>query len=62
MNELFAVEVVGNYIRLVPVKVEPRYSADEIKAIDRIVEKEKGRAKVFNSGKDFSGYIKKIAK
>ena len=62
MNELFAVDIVGNYIKLVPVKVEPRYSAEEIKAIDHIVETEKGRAKAVTSGKEFSRYIKKIAR
>jgi len=62
MNELFAVDVVGNYIKLVPVKVEPRYSAEEIKAIDHIVESEKGKAKAVKPGKEFSSYIKKLAK
>ena len=62
LDELFAVDVEGNFIKLIPVKVEPRYTAEELKAIDRIVESEKGRAKVLKPGKEFSRYIKKITK
>lgn len=62
LDELFAVDVEGNFIKLIPVKVEPRYTAEELKAIDRIVENEKGRAKVLKPGKEFSRYIKKITK
>ncbi len=62
LDELFAVGVEGNYIKLMPVKVEPRYTAEELKAIDRVVEKEKSKGKVFKSGKEFSVYIKKLTK
>ena len=62
MDELFAVDVEDNYIKLIPVKVEPRYTTEELKAIDRIVENEKGKAKVLKPGKEFSRYIKKITK
>jgi len=62
LDELFAVDVEGNFIKLIPVKVEPRYTAEELKAIDHIVESEKGKAKVLKSGKEFSRYIKKITK
>ncbi|MDD4980792.1 MAG: AbrB/MazE/SpoVT family DNA-binding domain-containing protein [Candidatus Omnitrophica bacterium] len=62
LDELFAVDVEGNFIKLIPVKVEPRYTAQELKAIDRIVENEKGKAKVLKPGKEFSRYIKKITK
>jgi len=61
-DELFAVDVEGNFIKLIPVKVEPRYTPKELRAIDRIVEKEKGKAKVLKSGREFSQYIKKITK
>lgn len=61
-EELFAVDVENNYIKLIPVKVEPRYSAEELKAIRRLVEKEKGKAKAFKAGKEFSAYIKKLTK
>ena len=62
LDELFAVDVEGNFIKLIPVKVEPRYTAEELKAIDHIVESEKGKVKVLKPGKEFSHYIKKIAK
>ena len=61
-EELFAVDVEDNYIKLIPVEVEPRYTAEELKAIDRLVEKEKKRGKAFKSEREFSDYIKKIAK
>jgi antitoxin component of MazEF toxin-antitoxin module len=62
LDELFAVDVEGNFIKLIPVKVEPRYTAQELKAIDHIVENEKGKAKVLKPGKEFSRYIKKVTK
>jgi len=61
-EELFAVDIENNYIKLIPVEVEPRYTAAELKAIDRIVEKEKSRGKVLKAGKEFSAYIKKLTK
>ena len=60
-NELFAVEVKENYIMLMPVEVEPRYTADEVDAIDTLVEREKSSARAMKPGKEFSAYIKKIA-
>lgn len=62
LDELFAVDIEDNYIKLIPVEVEPRYTAEELKAVRRIVGKEKKRAKVFNTEKEFSAYIKKITK
>ena len=61
-NELFAVDVEGNYIKLIPVKVEPRYTAEELKSIDLVVNKQKHKAKVVKPGREFSHYIKKITK
>ena len=61
-QELFMVDVERNYIKLIPVKIEPRYRSQELKALDLLVEKTKGKAKIFNAGDDFSGYIKKISK
>ncbi len=61
-EELFAVVVENNYIKLIPVEVEPRYTAEEIKAIDHVVQKEKGKAKSFKSRKEFSEYVKKLTK
>ena len=51
LDELFAVDVEGNFIKLIPVKVEPRYTAKELKATDHIVESEKGKAKILKPGK-----------
>ena len=61
-NELFRVDVESNCIRLIPVDVEPRYSADELDAIDRIVEKEKSNGKKVKPGKELSEQIKILAK
>lgn len=61
-QELFAVDIEDNYIKLIPVEVEPRYTAEELKAIDRIVEKEKNKGRVFKAGKEFSSYIKELTK
>ncbi len=61
-NELFAVDIEDNYIKLTPVEIEPRYTTDELKAVDRVVEAEKAKAKAIRPGKDLSGYIKGITK
>lgn len=61
-DELFVVEIEDNYIKLIPVEVKPRYTAEELKAIDRVVKKEKGKAKVIRPGKEFSQYIGKLTK
>ena len=61
-HELFAVAVEKNYIKLIPVKIEPKYSFRELEAIDRIVEKEKGKGKALKPGKEVSAYLKKLAK
>ena len=59
-NELFRVDVESNYIKLTPVDIEPRYSEEEIRALDGLVEKQKGKGKEFKAGKEFSGYIRQI--
>ena len=61
-NELFAVDIEKNYIKLTPVTMEPRYTSQELQAIDRIVEKEKGKGKTLKVGKEFSQHLKKLAK
>ncbi|MBI3252863.1 MAG: AbrB/MazE/SpoVT family DNA-binding domain-containing protein [Candidatus Omnitrophica bacterium] len=45
INGLFSVDVEQNCIKLTPVSVEPLYSEEELEALDRVVEKEKGSAK-----------------
>lgn len=59
-DELFSLDIEENYIKLTPVDIEPRYAPEELKAIDHIVEKEKGHAKAFKPGKEFSDYVRKI--
>ncbi|MBU0533558.1 MAG: AbrB/MazE/SpoVT family DNA-binding domain-containing protein [Candidatus Omnitrophica bacterium] len=61
-EELFSVDIEDNYIKLIPVDINPRYTAAELQAIDRIVEKEKDKGKIFKSDKEFSSYIKKLTK
>jgi AbrB family looped-hinge helix DNA binding protein len=61
-NEFFLIDVEGNYIKLIPVDLEPRYSPEELRAIDRIVEQKKSKAKALKPGKEFSQYIRKITK
>jgi len=61
-EELFAVDIQDNFIKLIPVEVEPRYTAEELKAIDHVVAQEKGKAKEMKPGKELSRYIKKITK
>ncbi|MDD5449366.1 MAG: AbrB/MazE/SpoVT family DNA-binding domain-containing protein [Candidatus Omnitrophica bacterium] len=59
--ELFYVDVEKNYIKLIPVEMKPRYTPEELNAIDSLVEKDKGKAKAVKPGKDFSSYIKRIS-
>lgn len=61
-HELFAVDIEDNFIKLIPVEVEPRYTAEELKAIDNIIAREKGKAKAVKPGKEFSSYIEKITR
>lgn len=60
-DELFAIDVEDNSIKLTPVDVEPRYAPDELRAMDTIVEREKSRGKPLKAGKEFSDYVKKIS-
>jgi hypothetical protein len=59
---MFCVDVEKNYIKLIPVEVKPRYTHEELKTIDRIAAKERSRARTVRPGKEFSNYIKGIAK
>ncbi len=59
-GELFAIDIESNYLKLVPVEITPKYSAKDLKKIDRIVKKEKDKAKSVKSGKEFEDYISKI--
>jgi hypothetical protein len=59
-NEFFSVNIEGNYIKLTPVDIEPKYTKEEFEAVDRLVEREKDEAKRIKPGKEFSGYLKKL--
>jgi len=59
-NELFEVEIKKNYIVLIPVELRPKYTSEEVEKINKIIEKEKKKAKVFKAGKEFARYIEKI--
>jgi antitoxin component of MazEF toxin-antitoxin module len=61
-DELFEVGVEKNFIKLTPVKVEPVYTEEELKVIEKVFQKEKGLAKGFKTKKEFLEYIKKSAK
>lgn len=61
-NDLFRVETEDNYIKLIPVDIEPRYSPGELETIDKIVEQEKGKSKEFKTGKKFAKYIATLTK
>ena len=61
-NEMFAVEAERGCIKLTPVTVEPKYTVEELGAIDYIVEKEKSQGRVLRPGQDFSAYLKVISK
>ena len=61
-HEMFAIDVEKGCIKLTPVVVEPKYTGEELETLDHIVEQEKCQGKVFRPGKDFSAYLKKIAK
>ena len=58
LNEYFVVEIRSNFICLTPVHVEPKYSAAELKGIDKIVHKQMGKGKSYRAGPEFSGYLK----
>jgi len=62
VNEFFQVDVKPDCIRLIPMTIEPRYTPDELRAIDLLTEKQRGKARTIKPGKDFSVYIKKVTK
>ena len=59
-DELFQIDVEGNYLKLTPVEMMPKYSAKDLKAIDKIVKKEKRRAKSLKGSSELAAYIEKI--
>ncbi len=59
-EKLFSLDVEENCVKLTPVEIEPCYTLEELEAIDRIVEIEKGKVKKVKAGKEFSEYIQKL--
>ena len=59
-DELFEVGVEKNYIILIPVEVKPKYTAEELENINKIIKKDKRKAKTVKTGKEFSRYINNI--
>jgi len=60
LHEFLAIDVEDNFIKLIPVHIEPKYTEEELKTIDHIVVKEKSKAKALKPGKEFSQYLKKL--
>ena len=61
-NGFFQVDIESNYIKLIPVDIEPCYTKEELEAMDKIVQKEKSVAKAIKPGREFSRYIRKITR
>lgn len=61
-DELFSIQIEDNYIKLVPVDIEPRYSAEALAGIDKVVEKEKAQGESLKPGEEFSARIQKLTK
>jgi len=59
-DELFQVDIEGNYIRLIPVDVKPRYTKKDLEKINKLVRKERKKAKSIKAGSEFSSYIDNI--
>ena len=60
LHEFLFIDVVDNFIKLIPVHMEPKYTSEELKTMDYIVVKEKSKAKSIKPGKEFSQYIQKL--
>ncbi len=61
-DELFAVDIDANCIRLMPVDLEPRYTPDELSAIDRSIDSEKPKGKVFRDAKSLGAHLRKAVR
>ncbi len=59
-NDIVEFSLEDDYIKVTPVQVESRYTPEELKAMDDIVEKEKNEGKRLKAGKKFDEYIRKI--
>ena len=59
-NELFSVEFENNYIKLTPVDIEPRYTAEELAGLDRMADAQKGQGTVCRTKAEVVAHLKKI--
>ena len=59
-GSLFSVEAKDNFIKLIPVEIEPRWTPEELEAIEKIFEKEKGKGVKVRLGKEFSDFVDEI--
>ena len=60
LNDIVEFSLEDDFIKVTPVQVEPRYTPEELKAMDDIVEEEKKAGKRLKAGKKFDEYIRKI--
>ena len=44
-NEFFQLDIKHNCIMLIPVTIEPRYTAEELDKLDALIAREKGKEK-----------------
>lgn len=59
-NDVVSFAVKKGQILIIPVHVEPRYTPEEIKAIDDIVAQEKKKAKIYRAGDEFEKTIQAL--
>ncbi len=59
-NDVVSFVIKKGQIVIIPVHVEPRYTVEEIKAIDKLVTQEKRKAKVYKVGNDFEKAIEEL--
>ena len=60
LNSAAVPDIKNGQIIIIPVQVEPRYTPQELQAIDKIVADEKNEAKAFQVGKDFERAIEDL--
>ena len=60
LNDVVSFDIKNGQIVVVPVQIEPRYTPEELQAIDDMVAREKGKAKAYRSGSDFEKAIEDL--
>jgi len=60
-GDVLKCETKASHIVLTPVDLEERYTEDDLRAIDRVIEDGKGKGTSLNSDKDIDSYIKKMS-